>query len=321
MVNGGGAGVIAERCGSVNELNGAHVLSEAKFSARVSATVRDMFGRYSASARGDVWRLKVLKATARTNEAPNLKLLKNIVSGVDYYGCDVGSAQSVPRIVVEVLRQRLAKQDWIIVFKALTCLHHVLRETANQSFVDLVAAEYSDLLDMGKFNDTNPKAAPFRSLVVSYADYLRAYCAARKTTQYPPVKNNIVDPYANYEKFFHQQFETAEGCKKRAAVAPLHKILRAFFNIPFSITENSGVAAHAVEMLSKDLCHIWNSFQVCISYCYRTPTDCPQPYSLKIFDDFDAFCKEAKLVIECIEGCIGPFRRPRIRCKGDLMSQ
>eukprot|EP00190_Bangiopsis_sp_CCMP1999_P002738 CAMPEP_0198731870 /NCGR_PEP_ID=MMETSP1475-20131203/32565_1 /TAXON_ID= ORGANISM="Unidentified sp., Strain CCMP1999" /NCGR_SAMPLE_ID=MMETSP1475 /ASSEMBLY_ACC=CAM_ASM_001111 /LENGTH=322 /DNA_ID=CAMNT_0044494885 /DNA_START=128 /DNA_END=1096 /DNA_ORIENTATION=+ len=319
MGDGDGIVMITGRCDDSGGL-GSLLTCENKSTSRFSARMRDIFGRCSASAKGDIWRSLMLKATTRACEPPSAKILKTIVSGVNYFGCDVVSAQSAPRIVFEVVKQRLLERDWVVVLKALTCLHHILRETANQSFVDLVLAEYVTLLDMSRFSEPNAKASQYRPFIVSYGRYLSAHCAAREKIQYPPVKNNLLDPYANYEKFFHQRFETVESCEREGAVLPLFSLLRALFNIPFSDVSNLKLAESAVDMLAKDFFHIWNSFQTCMSCGCRIAPELTWSCNKEIYDGYDAFCKEAKLVIEEIEDCVGPYRRPKIRCKIDLIS-
>ncbi|KAJ8905305.1 hypothetical protein NDN08_001812 [Rhodosorus marinus] len=267
--------------------------------------MKELVKKCKASVKRDVWISSVTKATSRGERPISDKVLKNLLGGIKYYGCDVISEQSAPKTIVEALRTRMHEPDWIVVFKSLSVLHYLMRETVSQPFIDLVLKNKKELLFLG-YSEASAKGLENDELIASYAKYLLAYCRTKEAVNYPPLKNNLNDPYANYEKLFYRQFESMERRELLDTIPSMVRCCSQLVSIEFTCLEDMPIAPFTTHLIVRDFLHFWSSIEVAVRRVYELSRKSSgmDAAEEQILAHYDALCKEAKLGcsdLRCLE--------------------
>lgn len=290
-------------------------------SSTLGSRFRDMMETCKASWRGDVWRSMVLKATSRSCDPPSAQILKQMLSGIKYYGCDVISSHSAPKLIVETLSERLMEVDWVVTFKVYTCLHHILRESVSESCTELIVAKRRKLFS-SRFIDPRPSAAKFAPMVVTYGQYLNRLCESKLDIQYPPLKNNLNNPYANYEKEFPHLFLKQSTEKLFESIPSLATTLEVLLRVKFEDMEKAELALTSASacMLAKDFCHFWNSLTVCVETLQKHCTKCRKTscqtleISNRLFTNYNTLAMRAAKMVDVIQTCAPSWSPPHCSC-------
>uniref|UniRef100_A0A7S3A290 ENTH domain-containing protein n=1 Tax=Rhodosorus marinus TaxID=101924 RepID=A0A7S3A290_9RHOD len=269
--------------------------------------MKELVKKCRASVKRDVWISSVTKATSRGERPISDKVLKNLLGGIKYYGCDVISQQSAPKTIVETLKARMHEPDWIVVFKSLSVLHYLMRETVSQPFIDLVLKNKEELLFLGSAEaEASAKGLDNGALIASYAKYLLAYCRSKESVNYPPLKNNLNDPYANYEKLFYRQFESMESPELVDTIPCIMSCCSQLVSVEFTFLEDISIAPFTTHLIVRDFLHFWSSIEVAVRRVYELSNKSSglDAAEEQILAQYDALCKEAKLAcfdLRCLE--------------------